>query len=131
MKVNKKSGTKERLFEMMEKVNKIKLTESSVPKGTTVAIRDVSPDTIPVGESLPSLDMADASTKMLTPSHITDWKNEFISKFGEEGQLIKGLTLDWNWDITGNELFLNWRNKGIEGKARGIDQDKQSGFNLD
>lgn len=131
MEVFKKAGTKERLFEMMQRVNKLTLNESGVAKGTTVAIADVSPDTIPVGESLPSVDMADASTKMLTPSHISDWKEEFVAKFGDQGQLVKGLTLDWNWDITGNDAFISWRNGGIESKARGMQQDKSRGWSLD
>lgn len=116
---------------MMERVNKIKLNEDGVPKGTTVAIVDVSPETIPVGESLPSIEMADAATKMLTPSHVTDWKEEFINKFGEEGQLVKGLTLDWNWDVTGNDAYISWKNSGIQSKSHDLKQYNNKGWSID
>lgn len=131
MEVFKKSGTKERLFEMMEKVNKVSLNESNIPQGTTIAIADVSPETIPVGEALPSPNTADASSRMLTPSHIEDWKNEFISNFGQEGEIVKGLNLSWSWGVQNNPKYEAWKTERIAGKARDLDNYSRRGWSTD
>ena len=120
--------TKNRLVEMMEKVSGTKVTINEVAeKGTKVAIRDVSPETIEIGEVLPSTEQGDVSIKMSRPNQIIWWKNEFIDRFGRDGYLEKGKTLDWSWEVVGNRDYEIWRDGSLSAKQNWMDRERSSG----
>jgi len=197
MRVFKKSGTKERLFEMFENVNKIKLNETddyvdpiaaartsgernynnqrfselsannyqgfkdeygiphdvfnsmsdqekkeelwnylsineleiprdAVKTGARIPIKDISPETFPVGQNLPSYDTADAQQEMNSVGAIMRWKGNFIKRFGEEGDVVKSDA--WWWNIEGNPKYEEWKDRGINTKAAAIDVDREKGY---
>ena len=120
--------TKNRLIEMMEKVGGTKVTiNESTERGTTIDIRDVSPETIEIGQQLPSLEQGDVSTSMSRPNQIIWWKNEFIQKYGNRGQLVLGKSLPKLWDVVGNRDFEIWQTGSLSAKQNWIDQDKAAG----
>jgi hypothetical protein len=110
--------TKNRLVEMMDKVagTKLIITEEAT-KGTRILIKNVSPETIELGEKLPSPDTGDAATTMSTPKDIVWWKQEFIGKFGDEGYVEKGLKLPWSWEVVGNDAYSKWKNDYLTTKG--------------
>jgi hypothetical protein len=113
---------------MMQTVANVKLAiNEEVSKGTQVQIKYVSPNTIDVGENIPSPNTPDASEEMISPLHINRWRNEFIEKFGDEGYIEKGLNLPWNWSVVGNEKYEEWKNSGIKAKADWINREREQG----
>lgn len=100
----------------------------SAPKGHQIELKNVDPsDENLWGERLPSHDNADASIIMISPVHIYDWKQEFIEKFGDEGVLVKGLSLPQNYDLDGNQKYDEWKSKGIAGKSSFLDKERAAG----
>ena len=137
MRIFKKAGTKERLFEMFENVNQIKLNESNeineldiphdaVKAGARIPVKDISPETFPIGQHLPSYDTADAQQQMNSTGAIMRWKANFVKRFGEEGEAVKSEA--WWWDIEGNPKFTEWKERGIATKAAAIDADRAKGY---
>ena len=68
------------------------------------------------------------SIEMTRPIQIEDWKNEFLSKFGNEGAIVKGVKIPQSFDVVGNPKFEEWQNTSIQGKKASIDKEKQQGF---
>ena len=66
------------------------------------------------GRSLPSTTNADASTRMVYPPNIIEWRDSFIEKFGTEGKIQ---AVNGQYDVVGNPRFDQWRQKGVQGKA--------------
>jgi hypothetical protein len=123
---------KQRLFEMMNKVGNAKYPlNEGAEKGTRVMIKDVSPQTIDVQEVLPSHDTGDAGETMLQPEYIDRWKQEFISKFGDEGYIEKGIELPWKWDVVGNEKYEQWKNNYMTSKGNYLNRERQAGRSID
>ena len=115
--------TKNRLVEMMEKVTGTKVTLNEMAeRGTVVEIREVSPETIDIGEELPSLEDSDVSIKMSRPNQIIWWKNEFIQKYGNRGQLVMGKELPRLWSVVGNRDYEIWETGSLSAKQNWIDK---------
>lgn len=97
---------------------KIQQLKSSTPKGYKVEIKNISPaDQKLWYQSLPSPKEVDNNIEMSSPSDIEDWKNEFISKFGGEGIIIKGLNVDWAFSVKGNNKYDQWKKVQMQSKG--------------
>ena len=124
--------TKNRLVEMMEKVTGTKVTLNEMAdKGTVIEIREISPETIDIGEELPSLEDGDVSITMSRPNQIIWWKNEFIQKYGNRGQLVMGKELPRLWSVVGNRDFEIWKTGSLSAKQNWIDKERASGLSID
>ena len=99
--------------------------------GTTIDIRDVSPETIEIGQRLPSLEQGDVSIEMSRPNQIIWWKNEFIQKYGNRGQLVLGKSLPRLWDVVGNRDFEIWQTGSLSAKQNWIDSERASGLSIE
>ena len=120
--------TKNRLVEMMERVTGTKVILNEVAdKGAVIEIREVSPETIDIGEQLPSLDDGDVSVTMSRPNQIIWWKNEFIQKYGNRGQLVMGKELPRLWSVVGNRDYEIWQTDSLSAKQNWIDKDRAAG----
>ena len=124
--------TKNRLVEMMERVTGTKVTLNEMAeKGTVIEIREISPETIDVGEQLPSLEDGDVSITMSRPNQIIWWKNEFIQKYGNRGQLVMGKELPRLWSVVGNRDYEIWQTGSLSAKQNWIDKERASGLSID
>ena len=124
--------TKNRLVEMMERVTGTKvILNEMADKGTVIEIREVSPETIDIGEQLPSLEDGDVSVTMSRPNQIIWWKNEFIQKYGNRGQLVMGKELPKLWSVVGNRDFEIWKTGSLSAKQNWMDKERASGLSID
>jgi len=124
--------TKNRLVEMMERVTGTKvILNEMADKGTVIEIREVSPETIDIGEQLPSLEDGDVSVTMSRPNQIIWWKNEFIQKYGNRGQLVMGKELPRLWSVVGNRDFEIWKTGSLSAKQNWMDKERASGLSID
>lgn len=121
-------NNKQRLFEMMNIVanTNYSLNEENI-KGTQVMIRDVNPETVDIGEILPSYDVGDAGVKMIMPDDVNRWRNNFIELFGREGYIKKGATLPWKWNVIGNDKYDEWKNKYLTSKGDYLSGERDAG----
>jgi hypothetical protein len=147
MKIFNKAGSKERLFEMMSRVNKIKLNESAVPVGTKVPIKgltidklgfQLTPEVSKRGvkynlvnskELFPSPKQSYSSIYITTDSHLDDWIRDFNDWHGDEGYLVK--VDDLRWDVVDNPRFTQWRDERNKGVLADIERDKQRGWSTE
>ena len=121
MLIHKKIGSTNRLIEVFEKVNKIKINENeSVRQGVEYPIQMIDDNTFPNNQRLPSPDTPDASIRV-NPSK---WRELFIERWGDNGALV----FDGNWwNVVGNEEFIDWKEGGIANKAKWLDNERAHG----
>lgn len=145
MKIYNKSGSKQRLFEMMSRVNKVTLNESGIPKGRIVSIKDITPEKIGIEfilqtssdgktykvslnkEYFPSPDNPMEYTQISTEMDFDNWVKKFTKKFGDDGYLVNGLESSNTWGVKGNEKYLNWKDE----KSGNIVADKEMDNSID
>jgi len=147
MKIFNKAGSKERLFEMMSRVNKILLNEAVIPVGTKIPLKGLTfdklgfqlkPETSKGGEQyqlvtteewFPSPNEGDVNNKISTDKHFSNWFNMFLKKHGDEGFLTK--ISDIKWDVIGNDKFSQWRDQYVENKAAGMEKDSKRNWSTE